>query len=304
MPKTLDRHKISIEGHELEITSPDKPLWPSKVITKLKYLQYLIEISPYMLPFLKNRILTVIRYPHGVGGELFYQKNCPDYAPDFIQTFKTENINYIVCSELPTLIWLGNQIAIDFHTPFNLIDSEKPSEIVLDLDPPSRNEFNLAVEAALILKEVLDNLKLKSFIKTSGNKGLQIYIPLPENGFTYDETRLFTEFLANYLVNKEPKLFTVERLKKNRGNRLYVDYLQHALGKTIVAPYSVRGNDEALVATPLFWEEVNQSLSPTHFPLDAIIERILSKGCPFKEFEKSKKNQNFSDVLNNLKLMI
>jgi len=304
MPKVIDRHSISIEGQDVEITSPNKPLWPSKGITKLNYLQYLIEISPYLLPFLDNRILTVIRYPHGVGRESFYQKNCPDYAPKFVDTFNNEGVNYIVCSQLSTLIWLGNQVAIDMHTPFNLITSSNPSEIVLDLDPPSREDFNLAVEAALILKEILDKLKLISFVKTSGNKGLQLYIPLPDDIFTYDETRRFTEFLANYLIQREPNWFTIERLKKNRGKRLYVDYLQHALGKTIVAPYSLRGNEEALVATPLFWNEVTHSLSPAQFPMESIIKRITSKGCPFKDFNKSKKRQHFKEVLLGLESLV
>lgn len=301
MPKVADRHKILIEGQEVEITSPDKLLWPKVGITKLAYLKYLVEVSPYLLPFLNYRLLTVIRYPHGFGGKSFYQKNCPDYAPDFIDRYNSDDINYIVCSKLPTLVWLGNQIAIDLHTPFNLVDSSMPSEIVLDLDPPSRNEFNLAIEASIILKEVLDNLKLASFIKTSGNKGLQIYIPLKANTFTYDETRYFTEFLANYLVKREPKLFTIERMKKNRGKKLYVDYLQHALGKTIITPYSLRGNEDALVATPLFWHEVTTSLSPTQFPIDAVIERLKTIGCPFKDFEKNKKSQNFELVLHNLR---
>lgn len=297
MPKIKDRHKIIIEGQEVEITSPEKPLWPSLGITKIKYLHYLIKISPFLLPFLRDRLLTVIRYPHGVLGESFYQKNCPDYAPNYIKTYNRQNINYIVCSDLPTLIWLGNQVAIDLHTPFNPIHSTKPSEIVFDLDPPSRNEFNLALEAALILKEIFTKFKLISFVKTSGNKGLQIYIPLPDNTFTYDETRIFTEFTANYLVQKEPKWFTLERLKKNRGKRLYIDYLQHAEGKTIIAPYSLRGNEDALVATPLLWKEVTQSLSPEKFPMEHVIERLAKGRCPFKDFEKSKNKQHFSEVL-------
>ncbi|WP_026478804.1 non-homologous end-joining DNA ligase [Alkaliphilus transvaalensis] len=301
MAKLKERHRVTIEGRELDITHPDKVLWPDKDINKLQYLQYLIEVSPYMLPFLKERLLTVIRYPNGVKKEPFYQKSCPDYAPDFVPTHLHDNINYIICNNLPTLVWLGNQGAIDLHAPFNKIDSDQPSEIVFDLDPPSREEFQLAVEAALMMKEIFDKLALISFVKTSGNKGLQLYIPLPDNTYTYDETRIFTEFIANYLVNKEPKWFTIERMKKKRGNRMYVDYIQHAPGKTIVIPYSLRGNDEALVATPLFWSEVSASLKPTNYPMDSIIERIEKKGCPFKDFWDSKGRQDFSSVMTWLK---
>ncbi|MEH7380633.1 DNA ligase D [Bacillus sp. JJ1533] len=282
---------------EIEITHPDKPLWKDKPITKLEYIYYLVEVSPFMLPFLKDRLLTVIRYPHGMYGEKFYQKNCPEYAPDFIQTSMSEGIEYIVCNDLKTLTWLGNQLSFEFHIPFQTIYSKGPSEIVFDLDPPSRDAFPLAKKAATILKDVFDGLKLISFVKTSGNKGLQIYIPLPENRFTYDDTRQFTEFIANYLTTMEPDLFTTERLKKNRGNRLYVDYVQHAEGKTIVAPYSVRGNDGAYVATPLYWEEITEDLSIEDFPLESIIERINEKGCPFAHYFDAKDQQPFEPVL-------
>lgn len=301
MGKLKDRHTITIDGQGVDITHPTKLLWPKKNITKLVYLQYLIEISPYLLPFLENRLLTVIRYPDGVGKESFYQKSCPEYAPEYIHTHMSDNINYIVCSELPSLLWLGNQGAIDFHTPFNSIDSTMPREIVFDLDPPSRKEFGLAVEAALIMKEVFERLKLHSFIKTSGNKGLQIYIPLPVNVFSYEETRLFTKFVAQYLTQIEPRWFTTERMKKNRENRLYVDYLQHAAGKTIIAPYSLRGNEEALVAAPIFWSEVSRDLSPSFFPMEAMLERIQKKGCPFQNYERSRDQQNFKALLTQLK---
>lgn len=301
MPKGRDRHTIVIDNQEVDITHPDKLLWPEKGITKLVYLQYLIEVSPYLLNYLSNRALTVIRYPNGVAEESFYQKSCPAYAPSFVKTYPLDDINYIVCSDLPTLIWLGNQGAIDLHTPFNRIDSLYPSEIVIDLDPPSKEEFILAVEAALLLKEVFDRLEIISFIKTSGNKGLQIYIPIPDNKYTYAETRLFTEFLADYLTKKEPKWFTTERLKKKRGKRLYVDYLQHAEGKTIIAPYSVRGNDEALVAAPLRWWELNHSLKPSSYSMDTVLKRISVGEEPFGEFQVSKEKQAFDKILQWLK---
>lgn len=292
-----DHAELHIDGKTMTITHPDKPLWPEKGIDKIHYLQYLRNMSRYMLPFLSERELTVIRYPHGVNGERFFQKNCPDYAPDFIRTHVSNGVNYIVCSDLVTLMWLGNQLAFELHVPFQTIDSTKPSEIVFDLDPPSRDQFNLAVEAAWIIKDILAKLKLISFVKTSGNKGLQIYIPLPDDTFSYEETRKFTQFVADFLTAKEPDWFTTERLKKNRGNRLYVDYVQHAEGKTIVAPYSVRGNEEALVATPIGWEEVKADLRPEQFPIDAIEERVRKNGCPFAEFFQAKSKQPFAPVL-------
>lgn len=286
---------------DLEITHPDKPLWKNHEIQKANYILYLREIAPYMLPFLENRLLTVIRYPHGMFGEPFYQKNCPDYAPEYVQTHRDEGIDFIVCNNLKTLIWLGNQLAIEFHIPFQTVKSKGPSEIVFDLDPPSIDEFQLAIKAALFIKEVLDQLNLRGFIKTSGNKGLQIYLPLPEDEFTFDDTRLFTSFIADYLISQDPDSFTIERLKKNRGNRLYVDYVQHSEGKTIVAPYSMRGNEHAGVATPLYWEEVNEKLEPKDFTMTKALERIRKQGDPFREYFQTKSIQPFAPVLEVLK---
>ncbi|PKR85805.1 DNA ligase D [Heyndrickxia camelliae] len=285
---------------EIEITHPDKPLWENE-ISKLDFVCYMRKVSPLMLPFLKNRSLTVIRFPHGIFDEPFYQKNCPDYAPSFIETFRHEGIEYIVCNDLRTLMWLANQLAIEFHIPFHVNKSKFVSEIVFDLDPPSRNEFRLAVKAALMMKEIFDQLDLISFVKTSGNKGLQIYLPLPEETYSWEETRAFTEFIAQFLITKEPNLFTIERLKKHRNNRLYIDFVQHAEGKTIIAPYSMRGNKEALVATPLYWEEIHEGLNPELFTLESVLQRINEIECPFASFFETKKIQPFDPVLQFLK---
>lgn len=286
---------------DITITHPDKPLWENPPVQKMDFLHYLRAVAPYLLPFLENRLLTVIRYPHGIFGEPFYQKNCPEYAPEFVETSLEEGINYILCNNLKTLLWLGNQLSFEFHIPFQRINSSGPSEIVFDLDPPSREEFHLAIKAALLIKEVFDGLELLSFVKTSGNKGLQVYIPLQENRYTYEDTRLFTAFIADYLVSKEPKLFTIERMKKKRGKRLYVDYVQHSEGKTIIAPYSTRGTEEATVAAPLFWEEVTEKLMIEDFQLPMMAERMRKIGDPFRKFFAAKEEQNFDGVLNFLK---
>ena len=283
------------------ITNPAKPLWKEPLVTKQDYIEYLSQSSAYMLPFLKNRAITVIRYPHGMYGESFYQKNCPDYAPSFVKTHVEHDINFIVCNNLETLIWLGNQLALEFHVPFQTVLTNMPSEIVFDLDPPSKDHFSIAVTGALMMREVFNQLGLHSFIKTSGRKGLQVYIPLPEEQFTYSETRQFTEFMANYLISKEPTLFTVERLKKHRGKRVYVDYVQHAEGKTIIAPYSLRGNDLPTVATPLFWKEVDEGLDPEEFTLFTVQERLKKQGDPFQNFTASKSKQPFGNVLASLR---
>ncbi|SCY73279.1 DNA ligase D [Lysinibacillus sp. FSL M8-0216] len=283
------------------ITHPDKPVWPEIGVTKDHYLSYLQSVSPYLLPFLQDRPLTVIRYPHGVPGESFYQKSRPDKLPNFVATAMMDEIDYIVCNNLETLLWLGNQLALELHIPFQTRQTMYPTEIVFDLDPPSTDHFSLAIAGALDLKEIIDYFQLQSFVKTSGGKGLQLYIPLPANKFTYEEVRVFTEFVCRFLCQQKPHLYTIERLKKNRHNKLYLDYVQHAEGKTIIAPYSTRGNELGLVATPLHWEEVNDDLKPYYFSIPAVMERMKQISNPFKYFREVGEQQDFQVVLERLK---
>jgi len=286
---------------EISITHPDKPLWETVDVKKENFLSYLYQISPLMLPFLQKRLLTVIRFPHGMFGEAFYQKNCPDYAPSFIKTSKHEGIEYIICEDLSTLMWLGNQLAFEFHIPFQTIDTTHPTEIVFDLDPPSREYFSLAIKAALEMKKIFDQFQLKTFPKLSGNKGLQIHIPLTKNSLTYEETRIFTEFIAHFLVTSFPDDFTIERMKKNRGNRLYLDYIQHAEGKTIIAPYSLRGKKEgAFIASPLFWDEINEDLSVKQFTIDEVLRRSKTIGCPFQDYFESPQDKTLRTLIDQI----
>ena len=288
----------------IQITHPDKPVWPAIDIKKDDYLFYLQQIAPHLLPFLHDRLLTAIRFPHGVPGESFYQKNAPDYTPDFIATKRKDDIRFIVCNDLQSLLWLGNQLTLEFHLPFQTVKTDYPTEIVFDLDPPSVSAFSLAIDAALKMKVIFDQFNLQSLVKTSGGKGIQVYIPLPKDTFTYEDTRVFTEFVCHFLCDQEPERFTIERLKKNRHNRLYLDYVQHAEGKTIIAPYSPRGNEQGLIATPLYWEEVNDKLRPTLFPMPVILERIKNQGDPFKNFRQIGEEQKFEVVLNQLRDLV
>lgn len=282
------------------VTHPDKPVFPASHITKDDYLYYLQTVAPMMMPFLQDRLLTVIRYPHGVPGESFYQKNYIENLPEFITTQLVDDTHFILCNNLESLLWLGNQLALEFHIPFQPVTSEQPTEIVFDLDPPSVHEFGLAVDAAVKFKTIMDYFKLTSFIKTSGGKGMQIYIPLPLHTFSYEDTGVFTEFICRFLVQQFPDSFTIERMKKNRGKRLYLDYVQHREGKTIVAPYSPRGNNKGLIATPLLWEEVNEGLTPDLFTIPNIIKRLERMADPFKNFREVGERQPFRAALDQI----
>ncbi|SFA97564.1 bifunctional non-homologous end joining protein LigD [Lentibacillus halodurans] len=281
----------------VEPSNTDKMFWPSTGLTKGDLLVYMRAIAPYMLPFLNERLLTIIRCPDGVDGESFFQKHLPDYAPDFIKGIKQNGEMHFVCNHLNSLIWFANHGTVEYHIPFQTVDRENPSEIVFDLDPPDREAFSLAVKAAGFLKQILDDLKLVSFVKTSGGKGLQVHIPIPDESMTYEETGVFTQAIARTLEKGYPDLFTTERFKKKRGDRLYIDYLQHGKDKTLVAPYSPRKREDATVAAPLFWDEVGRELTPNAFTINNVVKRIQTDGCPFARYFETGEKQVMDAVL-------
>ncbi|WP_051302394.1 DNA ligase D [Salibacterium aidingense] len=286
---------------DVDITHPEKPLWPDARLQKLDFLQYVRQIAPYVLPFLQNRALTVIRFPHGMMEDGFFQKDCPAYAPSFVDTKTLDDTDYIVCNKLETLLWLANQLAIEWHIPFKRVTTDGVDEVVFDLDPPDAAHFPLAVDGALALKALLDSFEIEAFVKFSGNKGLQVNIPLPENTFTWEDTRVFTKAVGHYLTAEHGALFTTERLKKNRGQKLYIDIPQHAEGKTIIAPYSMRGKEEPLIACPLFWDEVSPSLDRSIFTHEYVLERTALHGCPFLDQNGERNRQPFERLLQTIR---
>ncbi|BBN99363.1 non-homologous end-joining DNA ligase [Sporolactobacillus terrae] len=275
---------ISNDIRAFQITHPEKMIWQNPQVNKLQFLRYLNTVAPLMLPFLAKRRLTVIRFPHGVPGPSFFQKKCPEYAPDFVQTDEAEGSRYILCNTAKTLLWLGNQLAIEYHIPYQKAAVAHPEEIVFDLDPPERTAFPLAIRAALEMKQLFERLSLVSFPKLSGSRGIQIHLPIIGLSLNYQETRLFTAFIAEVLVGRFPELFTIERLKKNRRNRLYLDYVQHAEGKTIICPYSPRGKEGATVAVPLFWHEVDSALNMNAFTVAKVLERVNQGIDPMRHY--------------------
>ncbi|MEF3351650.1 non-homologous end-joining DNA ligase [Paenibacillus sp. GYB006] len=275
MARTV-KGSIQIHGQTLTITNPDKPLWPEAGVTKAIYLQKLAELSPYLLTYCRNRLLTTIRYPHGVHGEFFYQKNAPEPLPPFVQTAVHEKINYVVLNGLPELLWLGNLAALEFHPSLHAVGSSLPCEWMIDLDPTLQEEPRI-MEAAHIVSQVLSSLGVQSVPKTSGATGVQIIVPISK-GITFEQLRMLGHFVGRYVCEKHPKLFTLERLKKDRGDKIYFDYLQHYGGKTLAAPYTPRAREQATVSTPLLWEEVARDVSPKDFTLLNIGARLAEKG--------------------------
>ncbi|MNZ30838.1 putative ATP-dependent DNA ligase YkoU [compost metagenome] len=275
MPKNV-KGTITVEGEDVTVSNPDRLLWPEAGITKMMYLQKLAELSPYLLRYCNNRLLTTIRYPGGIHKDFFYQKNAPEPLPSYVQTVVHDNIRYVVMNQLPTLLWLGNLAAIEFHPSLHYVGEELPCEWMIDLDPSVDDEPRI-MEAANYVGEVLFSLGLSSIPKTSGATGIQIIIPI-EYGVTFDELRTIGHFVARYVTEKYPGLFTIERLKKDRGNKIYFDYLQHYSGKTLASPYTPRARKAASVSTPLSWEEVRHNPHPSQFNLLNIIERLQFTG--------------------------
>ncbi|MNM58200.1 putative ATP-dependent DNA ligase YkoU [compost metagenome] len=275
MPKTI-RGTITVEGHEVPISNPGKLLWPEAGITKRDYLEKLAELSPYLLTYCRNRLLTTIRYPGGVHGPFFYQKNAPEPLPEYVHTVLHENINYIVLDNLPTLLWLGNLASIEFHPSLHYIHETLPCEWMIDLDPTLEDDPRI-MEAASHVGDILTSLGLTSVPKTSGATGVQIIVPI-EYGVTFDELRTIGHFIARFVTERFPDLFTIERLKKDRGDKIYFDYLQHYSGKTLAAPYTPRAKAAASVSTPLTWDEVKRNPHPSEFNLLNISERLQQKG--------------------------
>ncbi|SHE40941.1 bifunctional non-homologous end joining protein LigD [Seinonella peptonophila] len=288
--------QLEVEGRFIQITNPKKPLWPEIPIEKIDYLTYLINISSYLLPHLQNRLLTTIRFPHGIHETSFFQKNCPSYAPDWIQTYTWRKTRYILVNDLPTLIWLGNQACLEFHIPFQKYNQTSPSEIAFDLDPMDLENFDLVLECAILVKDILSSLGITAYPKTSGASGLQIFVPIEEK-YSYDDTHQFNQFIAQYMVDKYPRFITIERFVKNRGKKLYFDYLQHGEGRTLPAPYSIRANALGSISTPVTWEEINKGFLPSDFSIHTVKDRVNQVGDLFKPILQVQTKQNIDEIL-------
>lgn len=294
----MEKYALEVEGHRIEVSNPEKLLWPEAEIRKIDYISSMLKLAPYILPYAKGLLLTTIRYPHGIHGESFYQKSCPEYAPPWVNTAMYGDISYIVLDSPAVLVWLATQAALELHVTFNTADREDyPSYLVFDLDPSKGQGFEDVTEVALLIHETLEGLSIKSFVKTSGATGLQIYIPV--NGrYNYDQARAVNKFFGKYFSEKYPKLVTIERIVKNRGKRLYFDYLQMWYGKTIATAYSPRANENASISMPVDWEELKH-IKPGDFTLRNAPERLAETGDRFKGLLET--DQSLDSILESIK---
>jgi bifunctional non-homologous end joining protein LigD len=289
--------KINVQGMDVHITNPDKVLWPKYGISKVEYLQKLIILSKYLMNHCENRLITTIRFPDGVNKKSFFQKNIPDYAPEWIETTSENGTEFILLNSLPVLMWLGNQAAIEMHIPFNTVDKKSyPTSLIFDLDPSEGQIFEEVVQVALKIRETMETLGIQTFIKTSGATGLQIYIPIGQK-YDYPLARKVNAFFGQYFSEKYPELITIERSVQKRNKKLYFDYLQMWEGKTIIAPYSPRATEEATVATPILWEELEKGIQPKDFNLMNIEKRLEAKGDLFAPLLDPANAQNIDSII-------
>jgi bifunctional non-homologous end joining protein LigD len=269
-----------ISSSKIKLTNPDKVLFPRDGITKKEILAYYNAIAPLLLPHLRDRPLTLQRWPDGIDGEAWYQQNAPEPHPAFVRTIQFEKKKRLVADNAETIAWLANLAALTLHMWSSRASSlDRPDWVVLDLDPGEGTWRDL-IEVARAVRTLLDALSLESAVKTSGKRGLHVVVPIA-TGPSHDEATAFAERIAKAVAKVLPKVATVERMKEKRGGRLYVDYLQNGEGRTIVAPYTIRALDGAPVSTPLSWSEVTERLDPRAFTVRTVLERVAKHGDLF-----------------------
>lgn len=286
--KTENDYDLKIGKTTLHLTNQNKIYFPDDGITKGDIVQYYNEAADFILPYLKDRPQSMNRFPNGINAPGFYQKDVDvDKIPSWLKTKKVfsesneEFLNYLICNDKPTLLYMANLGCIDMN-PWNstIKHIENPDWLVIDIDPEKDN-FEEVVKTALIVKEVLDELETDCYCKTSGATGLHVYIPLGAQ-YDYDSIKILGELLAIEIQSRLPETTSLERSIKKRNHKIYIDYLQNRRGQTLAAPYSVRPKPGATVSTPLEWSEVNSKLHPSQFTIKNVLKRFEKKGDLWK----------------------
>lgn len=289
---------VRIGKSVVSLSHLDKIYYPCEGITKGWILKYYYEVSNYILPYLKDRPLIMKRYPNGITGQSFHQHDV-DQVPDFVRTIRLDvvdghAVDYIVCDNLPTLLYLSNIGAIERHPWHSRAKKrDRPDYLIFDLDPGEDTSFSAICKLAISARDVLERLGLESYAKTSGSRGIHIYVPIKPL-YSYEQVADFAEQVAALLVRENPEAATVERaLNKRKRGQIYVDHMQNARGKSVVAPYSVRPKPGATVSAPLEWDEVKRKkITPQSFTVQNILKRIERKGDLFEEVLKNRQSLN------------
>lgn len=284
--------QVEIEGRQLKLSNLDKVLYPKAGFTKAQVIDYYTRIAPVLLPHLKNRPLTLKRYPNGVEAAFFYEKQCPAHRPEWIETTSVwsesnqRDTHYCVVNDLPTLVWAANLADLELHTSLSLKkDIERPSMVVFDLDPGAPATVVHCAAVALQLRDVLSEIKLKAWVKTSGSKGLQVYVPL-NTAVTYEATKPFAHAIAQLLEQRHPRQVVSNMKKDLRKGKVLIDWSQNDAHKTTVCVYSLRAKSRPTVSTPVTWEEVegvakHRRADAVDFDHDDVLARVARDGDLF-----------------------
>lgn len=278
----------TINGKKLSLTHLDKVFWPDEGFTKGDVIDYYSKVYKYIGKYLKDRPQSLYRTPNGISAKGFFHKDAGDAAPDWVKKYPSwsdsanKEVNYIVCNDKPTLLYIANLGSIEIN-PWNskITKVDKPDYLVMDIDPSEKNTYDQVVETALVIKDILDKAGATSYCKTSGATGLHIYVPLGAK-YDYDQAKEFAHIIASLTHEQLPGFTSLERnLAKRTKSNIYIDYLQNRKGQTLCAAYSLRPKPGAPVSTPLEWKEVKKGLDPKKFNIKNTIARLEKKGDIF-----------------------
>ena len=279
--------KLRVDGKDVQLTNLDKPFWPELGITKGALIQYYADVAPLLLPHIRDRAMVMKRYPHGAAGEFFFMKRAPSPRPAWIRTCAIDHgsenvIDFPVIDDLPSLLWVINLGCIDLNQWYATCDDvDRPDYLHFDLDPGSA-AWEQVLEAARIVHEALDSLGMTSVAKTTGSKGMHVYVPIVR-GPDQKDVWTFAKALAQELARRHPTLLTSEyKVAKRPKGRVLVDYNQNAWGRTLASVYSVRPHPQACVSTPVSWKEVDKGVRIEDFRLDNVRGRFKKTGDLFK----------------------
>ncbi|HEY2102258.1 MAG TPA: non-homologous end-joining DNA ligase [Chthoniobacterales bacterium] len=305
-----DNAQLVVAGRKLPVSNLSKVLYPKAGFTKGQVIDYYIRIAPVLLPHLKDRPLTMKRYPNGVEGEFFYEKNCPAHRPSWVKTAKVwsegnnRHMHYCLVQDLPTLVWAANLADLELHTSLARKQNiARPTMMVFDLDPGPPANIVQCSEVGIWLRDLLAKMGMKSFAKTSGSKGLQVYVPLNTTA-TFDQTKELAHEIARHLERKNPKLVLSEMSRALRKGKVFVDWSQNDEHKTTINVYSLRAKEQPTVSTPVTWNEVQACLKKRDlrlltFTSDQTLGRVDKLGDLFEPMnslkQKLPKSWNFKE---------
>jgi bifunctional non-homologous end joining protein LigD len=288
LPRDKNGLELTIDGRLVKLTNLDKPFWPKLGVTKKDLIQYYINIAPALLPHLTDRAMVMKRYPNGAAGDFFFMKRAPSPRPDWIEICSIEHssgniIDFPMIQDLPSLLWVINLGCIDLNQWYARCDDvDVPDYLHFDLDPVPGASFEKVVEAALFLRKALDSLRIPTYAKTTGSKGIHIYVPI-ERGPTQKQVWSFAKEFAHAVASQAPQLLTaVYQVSKRPKGRVLVDYNQNAWGRTLASVYSVRPRRQPTVSTPVQWKELERGLVMEDFRIDNVPARVSKLGDLWK----------------------